>query len=1009
MGSNARSQTVRIVEPVRGTISEKDRILVVVRGAVGAMVSLRVNGEVQQSGEIRPDGVWDFINVAAISGPNTLVVQQADRQGHVSSDSTAIHVIGPPAQINLTLEPEQLPAESISTGHIEAEVMDAWGVHASEDRFLTFTLDRGRFTSGDLNPEQKGVQVRISEGRAIATIVSDKSVGVGVLTARCDQAIAKRKVRYTTLQKPLTLIGLWTGQWARHTVRGVPAGLDPDACFDPGYYSHRRAALFAKGTLFERCILTTSYDSDRRAEDQVFRMLTPDKIYPIYGDASSLFYEAPSSTRLFAKLERDQSYLLYGDYNTNLVATRGADFLPPAGELMAYNRTFTGVKAEIVSDWGRVTGFGARTDRKIVVDEIAGMGISGYYFLSARPIVDRSEKVVLQTRDRYHPEVVLREERKYRYCDYEINYQQGSLLFKAPVPSRDFEDNPVLIVVSYEAVGGADKAYVGGVRGLVRPIERLTLGGLAVEEERPLENYRLLGVDGRLRIARQVTATGEGVRSSDAGGTGYAWKGELKGDLGRTVSFGGYYRYIERGFRNESSVTGRPGTEKYRGNLVWRFVTGTKTEIEHYKMTDRVNDRKETSTSIKAQGKWKRIDATIGIEQFVKTDRIETRSLIAHAGVKARVTKRLALSLARQQNAEGRNLEYKPSSTTLGTDYDVTQNVSFVVRHEMFKQSFTDSSLTTVGLESRIGDAFTAYSNYHIAGGINGRSNQASIGLRNRLKPHRTVTLNVSHERTKTAEGNAFDFSSYTLGLEFLPTSAWKSAFRYEHRRSRDTRRHIATMGVDGQLMQGLSFILKDTYHADNTRTSGFWKDNLENKARLGLAYRPFRHDLLQVLGKVEHVYERREVADPSTVSHMLLGSIEGIFQPHRRWEVFGRYAVKRLQDRSLGLSVRTWTDLWMARLIYDVTRLIDVGAEYRILSQHEACDARYGWAAEVGFNAVKDLRASVGYNFEGYQDEDLADGDYWARGPYFKLQVKFTERTFSDAARGFGGMWCRQ
>ena len=1003
MVSSAWSQEVQIVEPVQGTISEKDRIHVVARGAVGATVSLRVNGKEQKLGEIQPDGVCRFINVVVVPGPNTLVVAQTDRRGHFSSDTITMHVAGLPTRINLMLKPERLPADSVSTGYIEAEVLDAWGVHVSEGRFLTFTLDRGRLISEDLDPEEIGTQVRIHQGRAVATIAADGTVGVGVLIARCDKVIAKRKVRYTTPQETLRLFGLGTGQWGKHTVRRSSVGLNLDTPFDPGYYSDGRATLFAKGTLFERYLLTASYDSERRAEDQVFRMLTPDKIYPIYGDASSLFYEAPSSTRLFAKLEQDQSYLLYGDYNTNLVATRGADPLPPAGELMAYSRTFTGVKAEVVSDWGQVMGFGARTDRKIVVDEIGGMGISGYYFLSARPIVDRSEKVVLQTRDRYHPEVVLREEYKYRYCDYEINYQEGSLLFKAPVPSRDFEDNPVLIVVSYEAVGDAGKAYVGGVRGLVRPIERLTLGGLVVEEERPVENYRLLGVDGRLRIARQVTISGEAVQSSVATGTGYAWKGELKGDLGRTVSFGGYYRHIERGFRNEFSVTTRPGTEKYRGNLVWRPITGTKAEVEHYKLTDRVNDRTQISTSLKAQGKWKRIDGMIGIEQFVKTDRIETRSFIAHAGVKARVTKQLALLLGRRQNVKGRNLEYKPSSTTLGADYDVTQNVALVVRHEMFKQSFTDSSLTTVGLESRIGDAFTAYSNYHIAGGINGRSNQASIGLRNRLKLHRTFTLNVSHERMKTAGASAFDFSSYTLGLEFLPSSAWKSAFRYEHRRSRDTRRHIATMGVDGRLMQGLSFILKDTYHADNTRTSGFWKDNLENKARLGLAYRPFRHDLLQVLGKAEHVYERREVVTPSTVSHMLLGSLEGIYQPHRRWEVFGRYAVKQLKEQSLGLSVTTWTDLWMARLIYDVTRLIDVGAEYRILSQHEARDARYGWAAEVGFNAVKNLRVAVGYNFEGYQDEDLANGDYWARGPYFKLQVKFSEHALVDAAKVFG------
>ena len=147
---------------------------------------------------------------------------------------------------------------------------------------------------------------------------------------------------------------------------------------------------------------------------------------------------------------------------------------------------------------------------------------------------------------------------------------------------------------------------------------------------------------------------------------------------------------------------------------------------------------------------------------------------------------------------------------------------------------------------------------------------------------------------------------------------------------------------------------------------------------------------------RAEHVYERREAVEPGLISRLLLGSLEGIYQPHWRWEMFGRYAVKRLEERSLGLSVTTLTDLWMGRLIYNVTRFLDVGAEYRILSQHEARDARYGWAGEMGLTAVKNLRAAAGYNFEGYQDDDLADGDYWARGPYFKLQVKFSERSIA-------------
>ena len=104
---------------------------------------------------------------------------------------------------------------------------------------------------------------------------------------------------------------------------------------------------------------------------------------------------------------------MYGDFSTRL----GAD-----SEVAAYNRSFTGLSTTLETEQGmEVKVFGASMDQSIQVDQVRGEGVSGYYYLTAAgrgvPIVEGSERVVIQVRDRLHPELVLKEDVRYRFTD----------------------------------------------------------------------------------------------------------------------------------------------------------------------------------------------------------------------------------------------------------------------------------------------------------------------------------------------------------------------------------------------------------------------------------------------------------------------------------------------------------------------------------------------------------------------------------------------------------------
>ncbi|HET58287.1 MAG TPA: hypothetical protein ENN35_07595 [Deltaproteobacteria bacterium] len=110
------------------------------------------------------------------------------------------------------------------------------------------------------------------------------------------------------------------------------------------------------------------------------------------------------------------------------------------------------------------------------------------------------------------------------------------------------------------------------------------------------------------------------------------------------------------------------------------------------------------------------------------------------------------------------------------------------------------------------------------------------------------------------------------------------------------------------------------------------------------------------------------------------------------RVQLSGKYAGKLSQDNDYS----AYTDLISARIIYDVTDRIDLGAECRILASHKSKSYLRGGNLEAGYRVVKNLWVSLGYSFDDF-DADLVGDDYQGRGPYVKLRFKFSEDSIKN------------
>ena len=122
----------------------------------------------------------------------------------------------------------------------------------------------------------------------------------------------------------------------------------------------------------------------------------------------------------------------------------------------------TGVKAEtraeVLGAALHAQAFAAEVASRYRRDEIQGAGISGPYVLRDRNILANSEKVAIEVRDRLRSEIIVNRRELSRFIDYDIDALSGTISFREPVLSRDFDLNPQFIVIDYEAADGFGKA-----------------------------------------------------------------------------------------------------------------------------------------------------------------------------------------------------------------------------------------------------------------------------------------------------------------------------------------------------------------------------------------------------------------------------------------------------------------------------------------------------------------------------------------------------------------------
>jgi uncharacterized repeat protein (TIGR01451 family) len=1006
--------TLAFIDLADGQVVSRLPQAIRVKGRMGTTLVLAVNGTPlgddrvgeRAVAEDRAVELREYIGVTLRRGPNTLLLTEADPFGRVRA-SRELHVTVPGELARIVLTPAATRADADGQGRVgvRIELQDADG-HAIADRVpVTLETTAGTWDTQDLDLRQPGVQTFIEGGSAALALIAPSAPGDAQLRATRGDVAGQAAIAFGPVLRPMLAAGIIEGALDLRK-------LDPKALVaarsDDGFerelrqYSRgdagagARAALFLKGKVRGDYLLTLGYDSDKPTHDGLFRDIQPDAFYPVYGDSSVRGFDAQSTGRLYVRVEKDKSYLLYGDYTTQA--------LNPARQLGAYQRSLNGAKAHVETERVVANAFASHDSTRQVVEELRADGTSGPFTLGTPNIVDNSEKVEILTRDRNQPALIIKTVPLTRFTDYDFDPLSGRLLMRAPVASVDSDLNPMSIRVTMEVDQGGPAFWVGGADAQVKVTEQLEVGGSAVKDYNPEAPFQLASANATWKFAETTQATAEAARTEHDLGAGNAERMEFLHESG-ALKARLYGARSDIGFANPSATISS-GRSEGGAKVSYALDERTRLTLDALHTGDVTSGARrdgvlagversfDGGTKVELGARAVRQSGSLGGQGDGETTSVRAKATTAVPGIPL-------ASVFVEAEQDVRDADKR--LLAIGGDYQIANQGRVYLRHELISSitgpyaldSTQRRNTTVLGVDAEVMDGGRLFSEYRGQDAFEGRGTEAAIGLRNRWSLADGLRVNTSFERVQPISGTRGDASAAVTGaVEYTANPLWKGTARLELRDGADTRGALSTLGLARKINDDWTFLGKNVVAV--TQSKSEQPTQLQERLQLGVAYRDTQTHRVNALGRYEFKHERGGLDAEGAARSVHTVSAHADLQADRQWLVTAHGAAKLAFEKADGQTVRSDALLVSTRATYDFGNRWDAGVAVSMLATGRLASRQSAAGGEVGYMVDKNLWVSAGYNVTGFKDRDLSPENYTSRGAYLRLRFKFDENLFS-------------
>jgi len=989
---------------------------VAIKHPPGAEVALKINGEAVPAttfeGTTPTKEGWvelsQWRGVVLKEGDNALEAVVTEKSGGVTTLSRKVHYANTPARAVLVNEKSKLTADGTTRAVIVVRILDAAGKPVRKGMTGGLRVGSPYKLASETEAQQQRqlagtersapvYRVVTDDGLALIELDPTTQAGWVDLTFEFPAAIKAHpepvRAWLSASREGWMVVGYAAGTTGFNTLaRNAEAlGNDGDTAFTDG-----QTAFYAKGRVLGGWLLTLAYDSGKRSDDaSLLSVIDPDQYYSLYGDASSVGYDAPSSKKIYLRLETDQFYAMFGDFEMGFGDT----------QLARFNRTMTGVKVESAGRTLTFSAFAAETAQRNVRDEIAGIGLSGPYQLSNASIIVNTDQIRIEVRDRYRSEKVVSVRALSRHIDYEINYAAASITFREPILSKDADFNPIYIVADYETHGVAEKELTAGGRVTASLFEdRVKLGATIVSRREDGALEQLGAVDAVVRLDDTSSLRLEA--ASSTGGVAYLAELQHATDTTEAVA---YYRQQSASYGLGQSSLGQGGTRKtgvdvrQKADANWSVVGTAYRESSLRDASERLYgdvriEHRDDGRTVFAGARY--------VDDTGATGASSTNQALMAGVTQALLDNKLDLTAATDLVIGGDETTSYPTRHRIGARYQIVDGVRLIVAHEMTPGDKGGSA-------SQVGFEVEPWTGARLGSTLNqsqvsetGSRTFAQYGMSQSLPIGDRWTLDASYDGASpmgagsnappsaptpsfAATGAQQAFSAVTAGATYRDTSwSWNTRLEYRDTASDD---RIGVLSNALRQLSNTTSVAAGLRAFRETNAAGLAKDMAEG--RVAGQHRPARGDWI-VLDKAVLRFESDDAA--SANSMRVVNDLAVSYDGASDWRGGAHYGAKYVSAKVAGDDADGFVHVVGAEVSRRVTPAVDLGIRVEA-RQSRGVETSYSAGPAAGWAPAANTWVSVGYNIVGFHDRDFEEARYTRQGAYITFRIKFDQTSLSQ------------
>ena len=212
--------------------------------------------------------------------------------------------------------------------------------------------------------------------------------------------------------------------------------------------------------------------------------------------------------------------------------------------------------------------------------------------------------------------------------------------------------------------------------------------------------------------------------------------------------------------------------------------------------------------------------------------------------------------------------------------------------------------------------------------------------------------------------------------------------------RSGDLEDKLAILfSIYHELEPGFGFASKLQYF-DTERSNG--TSNRKTNLEFSLARRPVTSQRI-ILDKIRFEHDESIGGDSVTTSK-LINNLNANYLYDRKNQVSFNHGIKYVKDDFDGKTYSGTTQIIGTEYRHDFSSNWDAGFQASILVSDVGDSQQYSYGASIGHSFARNVWLSVGFNIEGFTDNDFSAAKYTAEGIYVEFRFSFDHQTSREA-----------